>query len=279
MKPTNTPLTITLLSLLFAVIPLSQAEQDPYESSGWKKLREFDDPPKIEKEKGTQKPIPILTIEEPKINEARHLLAGEVAYTDVAGTAFLEMWTHYGPTEYFFSRTLGEFGPMAKLEGSSEWRAFILPFNGKEDHFPEKLQFNLVLPGGGTVEIRNLRLYQHTAAKSAAGNKGAWWKPGLEGNIGGGSGAFFGVVCSVCTILSMKGKGRNFVLPTMTVCLILACAILIVGLVALATRQPLHVTVPMVLSGCVATFVTGVLLFQMRKIYLKHELQRIAASA
>ncbi len=99
----------------------------------------------------------ILTAHETELN---HAVGGEIRYSDVAGTGFVEMWTHCENGAHYFSRTRGEAGPMAKLSGTSEWRPFLLPFFGEANTVLSKLQINLMLPGGGTVEFRNVALYQ-----------------------------------------------------------------------------------------------------------------------
>jgi hypothetical protein len=68
----------------------------------------------------------VLTIVQPKITTDFYALTGEVRYDNVEGDGFLEMWSHFGEQAAYFSRTLGVAGPMAKLTGTSDWRAFTL---------------------------------------------------------------------------------------------------------------------------------------------------------
>src|SRR5215475_7425533 len=111
----------------------------------------------------------VLTIVQPKITTDFYVITGEVRYDNVEGDGFLEMWSHFGETAAYFSRTLGVSGPMAKLTGTSDWRAFMLPFNAKgASSRPSKLVVNVRLPGKGSVFLRNLKLVQSTSFDGAA---------------------------------------------------------------------------------------------------------------
>ncbi len=138
------------------------ASADPYVDGGWQPLGEVAlSQAKVEQATGSLDPIRITEIENPAITENRYLVAGEVRYFDATG--FLEMWSVFGE-QRFFTRTLGETGPMAKLAGTSEWRPFMLPFNAESGLRPDRLEINVVLTGGGTAELRGLQLYQTDAA-------------------------------------------------------------------------------------------------------------------
>ncbi|CAN5160261.1 hypothetical protein BH23VER1_BH23VER1_03370 [soil metagenome] len=115
----------------------------------------------VRRETGTTEPLGIAALAAPPVTEPRYLVAGEVRYEDATG--YLEMWNVFGDERYF-TRTLGETGPMAKLAGTSDWRPFMLPFNADPGMRPDRLEINVVLPGGGTVELRGLKLYQTGAA-------------------------------------------------------------------------------------------------------------------
>jgi hypothetical protein len=85
-------------------------------------------------------------------------LKGRVRYADVQGVGFLEMWTYYADGGMYFSRTLGDSGPMGKLTGSSDWREVVLPFKGPPDTVPIKITVALVLEGKGTVWLEPFTL-------------------------------------------------------------------------------------------------------------------------
>lgn len=109
----------------------------------------------------------LFDLEAPMIDADGYAVVGEVRYEGVKKEGFLEMWNHMpaekGGTDIgvaFFSRTLDLSGPLAKLSGDSEWRPFQLPafINDGSGRRPLKLTLNVVLPGEGTVEIRDLKL-------------------------------------------------------------------------------------------------------------------------
>ena len=122
-------------------------------------------------EDGAKKPVSIKVWETPPITESRYLIAGEVKYEDASG--YLEMWNTFTEGRYF-SRTLGEVGLMARLSGTSDWRRFMLPFNADPGTVPDRLEINVVLPGGGKVQLRDVKLYQTDVPLQKASPKEAF---------------------------------------------------------------------------------------------------------
>src|SRR5262245_4212223 len=104
------------------------------------------------------KAIQILEIAEPKVPGHRYMLRGKVKYAGVDQDAYLEMWSHFPDNMAYFTRTLADQGPLAKIQGDSDWRDIALPFTSKEDYLPEKLVVNVVLPGQGTIYLTPLTL-------------------------------------------------------------------------------------------------------------------------
>jgi hypothetical protein len=169
--------------------------------------------------------VPVLKDTKPGLSPIPYQVTGEVRYENV-GTGFLEMWSHFPPTQpgqpegSYFSRTLGEVGPMRKLEGSSAWRSFILPFDPTgASGPPTRLELNIVLPDGGTVWLRNVRLL--TTGKSD------WSNPTTAGRaigiIGGVAGATIGILSSLIGFCLRRGSGSSVV--TAAIITIVAMAI------------------------------------------------------
>ena len=69
--------------------------------------------------------INVLVLENPGITSARYAVRGQVKHTDVQGKGYLEMWSNFGDGAAYFSRTLGEQGPMQHLAGTSDWRPTV----------------------------------------------------------------------------------------------------------------------------------------------------------
>ncbi|MEM7697172.1 MAG: hypothetical protein AAF236_02070 [Verrucomicrobiota bacterium] len=275
--------TVIVASLAFSSAGFAEnepAESDPYVAGGWEKLTEFDDPEKIVRETGSVDPVDVLRIEEPGVKKSRHLLAGEVRYSDVQGDGFLEMWTVYkegkGETAAgrYFSRTLGMVGPMAKITGSSEWRQFMLPFNGRAGMYPDELEFNVVLPGGGEVELRGLALYQQGDQSDAA-----WMLP---------DDAEIGFTIAAVVSLGFAGLAGGFTWFTIQRRLTLgiflglfAIGILsaLIGLIALALSQPIHVWRGLLLLGGLCCFLGLIGGAVARMVFTQRELRAIEAAA
>ena len=72
----------------------------------------------------------------------------------MTGDAFLQLDNHFGEAGTFFTKSLAASGPLAKISGSSDWRAFVLPFFASTGEGgdtaapgPERLVLSLYLPG------------------------------------------------------------------------------------------------------------------------------------
>lgn len=108
--------------------------------------------------------VTVLTIERPSIKGPRYALTGQVRYEGVEGAGYLELWSHFPDGSQYFSRTLGDAGPMMKLQSTSGWRPFTLPFDATGAPPPTRLVFNVVLPGRGVVYLGPLRLVESGGA-------------------------------------------------------------------------------------------------------------------
>jgi hypothetical protein len=114
--------------------------------------------------------ITLVTIERPAIRMTTYAIRGRVKYDHVAPGSYLEMWNHLSEGA-FFTRTLGQGGPMGRLDGSSGWRTFVLPFTNREGGPPpQKLVVNVVFNGAGTVEIGPLEIVQFAAGEDPLAN-------------------------------------------------------------------------------------------------------------
>jgi len=222
--------------------------------------------------------VPILRIEKPPLTALVWAIEGDLRYEGVAGDGYLEMWSIFADGRYF-SRTLGEGGPMGRLSGSSDWRPFVLPFSSRAGMPPPvALEVNLVLPGAGTVEIGALRLVQQAADEGPlAGGSGAWWTDRQGSWIGGFAGAVLGVLGSVIGWLVAKERARGFVLTASRLVIALGLAMLVAGFVAVAKAQPYAVWYPLVLLGAISCAVMVPSYRRIVRRYRDGELRRLQA--
>ncbi len=124
--------------------------------------------------------VELLRIIDPPITSSRYIVRGHVTYEDVQPAGYLEMWSVFPDGSRYFSRTLGEFGPMASLKGfSSNWRVFELPFDATGAGVtPSELVINLVLPGAGRVDIGpelSVESLTQPTVTAATGNASLSW--------------------------------------------------------------------------------------------------------
>jgi hypothetical protein len=231
---------------------------------------------KIENREAKPLTAPVLAFDQPKITTDFYRVQGEVRYEGVEGNGFLEMWNHFPGGGAYFSRTMGQGGPMGMLQGTSGWRGFILPFNatGANGH-PLKLEINLRLPGKGTVYLRNVKLLQMSSF--GATQPGAWWSDRTAGWIGGVIGLFLGTLGSYMEWSASRGRSRRFVLAAARALIALGIVITIVGLIAISLRQPYGVWYVLLLAGILCALIFPFRLRRYEAQYRAVELRRMAA--
>jgi hypothetical protein len=228
----------------------------------------------------------LLTIENPPISAEVYAITGKIKYESVQGDGFLEMWNHFPSAkpglseEAYFSRTLGESGPMGKITGGSDWREFKLPFDRTgTSNAPVRLQFNLVLRGRGTVYLSPVKLVEYPGAKSATGAlfPGAWWTDRTAGWWGGLGGGLIGCLGSLMAWLAWQGKARRFVVAVLMGLTGLGVLCGIAALMALAGGQPYAVWLPLLLGAVLLLSICPYRLRQYQKKYEELELRRMAS--
>jgi len=262
----------------------------------------------VEHSEKERKAATVAVIEKPSIDGFTYQVAGWVKHEDVAPGSYLEMWSTFADGGRFFTRTLSPSGPMRNLDGSYDWRPFILPFQSSQTTgLPTRLEINVVFAGPGTVHLSPLRIEQYPspaeptpesepgpAAASASGTgsdadraphpaelptaaPGAWWDDRTAGLVGGIGGSILGCLGGLMGTLGGFGKARRFVISLTILMILSGVAGLLAGLVALGAGQPYSVYYPLLLFGGVATVVCGGLLPVIRRRYAEIELRRMKA--
>jgi hypothetical protein len=222
--------------------------------------------------------IPLLEINDPGVAAPAYMLRGQIRYEGVEGDGFLEMWTHLPDGSAYFTRTLGAIGPMAKLNGTSKWREFTLPFSLQIDQnnsapAPSKLVLNLFLPGKGRVELGPLELVQLPAGLKSA----AWWPESTGGWVGGIFGTLLGLLGATIGIGSKQGLSPRTCLVLVGVGLATGMGLLVAGLIAMLLGQPYPVYYPLLMVGVVAVVVLSITFPTIRAQARQRELRRMQA--
>jgi len=215
--------------------------------------------------------VTLLTIDRPPITRATYALIGMVRCENVKGKAYLELWSHFPSGKPCFSRTLAGAGPLRHLEGSCGWRPFVLPFYAREgDPPPERLVFNVVLPGPGVVHLGTVRLAQYRQGEDpvrVTAERGAWWGERAAGLLGGVAGGMVGILGALIGLLAGRGKARRFVFAAMKALVVFGLMMLLLGLAALVLGQPYAVWYPPLLLAVLCTAIPLGTMRQIRKRY------------
>lgn len=222
--------------------------------------------------------VSLLALTDPGITATEYALTGRVSYEDVQDAGYLEMWNYFPNGGAYFSRTMGTSGPMGRLLGSSNWRPLSLPFvSDAETGVPKSLEFNLVLPGPGTVRLADLRLVQYPDGFAQVSGAQAWWDERASGWIGAIGGAICGCLGALIGVLCSLGKARQFVLWLCAGFVVLGVVCLATGGIALAMSQPYCVYYPLLLLGGLLACVFGGLLPAIRHRYQQIEMRRMTS--
>ncbi|MGH3116836.1 MAG: hypothetical protein ACRDQ2_06920 [Gaiellales bacterium] len=216
----------------------------------------------------------VWTIDRPPIAGPRYAVTGQVRYEAVEATSYLELWSHFPDGSQYFSRTLGEFGAMQKLEGSSGWRPFALPFDATGAPTPSRLVLNVVLAGRGRVELGPLKLVEGVEQFDEPHAARADRVAGLTGGIGG---AVVGCLGALVGVLTSLGRARRFVMALTTGLIAVGAILFVGGLIAFAARQPYAVFYPLLLIGVLSSAVPLGLLPTIRRRYAEIELRMMRA--
>ena len=281
---------LLLRSAIIIFTTAARADQQVISTFSWKELADTgqltagtltgapDNALKVENHGAGAMRATVLTIVQPKITTDFYAFTGEVRYDNVEGDGFLEMWSHFGETAAYFSRTLGITGPIGKLTGSSDWRMFTLPFNAKgASSQPSKLVVNVYLPGKGSVFLRNLKLVQSTSFDSVATQPGAWWSDQTVGIVGGVGGALIGCLGALIEWLAARGKAQRFVVNAVRVLIGVGVASALGGFAAVALRQAHGVWYALLLLGVLVVVIFPFRLRSYQDRYREFELRRMTS--
>jgi hypothetical protein len=162
---------------------------------------------------------------------------------------------------------------MMKLQGSSGWRPFVLPFDATGAPAPTRLVLNVVLPGRGTVYLGPLELSDEQASSGVAEPDGR-----LAGLAGGVAGIAIGLLGALIGILTSLGRARRFVIASATSMVAIGVVAFGAGIVAFATTRTYSSVYPVLLVvGFVSAIVPLTLLPTIRKRYEEIELRAMRA--
>ncbi len=213
----------------------------------------------------------LITCDAPEFSTHQYVVRGRVKYEGVVGDGYLELLNDFGDKKVYFTRTLGQFGGMKKLRGTSDWREFELPFHADPGMKPVKLSLNLVLQGKGKVIVSQPRFVN--VPDSAA----AWWTNQQSGIVGGIVGSLLGVIGGLIGWSASWGKSRKLTMGLCASGIAIGCVSLAAGAIASVLQQPFHVYYPLLLAGIISICVIGANLRTISQRFQADEFRRMQA--
>lgn len=222
----------------------------------------------------TQFPIVVFNRLSPKANH--FALEGQIRYQNVQGNACLEMWTVLPDGRRFFTRTLGEAGPLQKITGTSDWRPFSLPFD-LSGQFPDHvtLEVNAFMPGQGIMDIGPLRIVN--LSPETFQKRNIWWPDQTGGWIGGALGMAIGLLMASVAFLARRGAPRKLIMAILIFVFTLGVICAVAGIAAAVDYQPFAVCYPLLLAGVLAMVLTSVAYIRLRRHLRELELRKMQA--
>jgi hypothetical protein len=231
---------------------------------------------KVENTTSSPLTVTVLTIDQPQIAGPRYSLSGRLRYENVDGAGYLEMWNYFPGGRQYFSRTLADQGPMMKIQGTSGWRSFVLPFDATGAPQPTRLVVNVFLPSRGSVYLGPLELREESGA--ASGQRGDGTTSRLAGMAGGVAGLVVGGLGALIGVLTSLGRARRFVIASATSLIAFGALAFTAGIVAFAWSQSYPGVYPfLLLLGFLTSVVPLGLLPAIRKRYEEIELRTMRA--
>lgn len=216
----------------------------------------------------------VAVVEGPVVEGPTYSVYGEVRYQGVEGEGYLVLWNSFPDGKRYFTKTLEKQGAMGLLQGDSDWRPVVLPFHRGDAPDPQRLIVELVLPGAGTVALRNLR-FDGAGDGLAMLVPGAWWTPSQNRMVNGVIGIGFGLLGALTGILAKQPGARPMVLGAGLVMAGMGIVTLVASAVAVVVDQPGYVRMPLGLVALLGCILGPMIVVQTRRLQTKAELRRL----
>lgn len=192
----------------------------------------------------------------PGLKSGRWAIRGKVAGRRVTGDAYLELWSTIAKGR-FFSRTVADEGPMAKLRGTFAARDFLLPFDAMNEEAPHKLELAVVLPGQGAIEVGPLELVAYSSAaelQRAINGDDVAIQAARFGWIGALYGSLVGLLGMLSGVLASFGRFYKIVLALLSAGTIASAAMAAWGAVLLSQGRNFPLTLIVVAAAMALLF-------------------------
>lgn len=228
---------------------------------------------KVSNPSGKPLRVTLVSIKNPGIACDTYAIVGQVAYEDVKGRAYLETMNYFVDDGPFFSRTVESRGEMRYITGTSGPRRFFLPFFLKNDNVkPTKTEFNVFIPGRGTIYIGPAKLVQDILGEQQDRQETV-----VTGALGGVIGTLFGLLGAVIGVLSSRGKCRSFVMGSLAFMMVVGGVCGVLAVAAIATERSSSVYLPFLVLAVLLTVLSVFARPEIIRRYDELELRRITA--
>jgi hypothetical protein len=97
--------------------------------------------------------VRLFEVSEPGVEQCMLTYRAQLKAADVEGGGYLEMWCRLPGRGEFFSKGLHN-----KVQGTTDWASYEIPFFLKKGQRPDLIKLNLVFEGAGTVWMKDVEL-------------------------------------------------------------------------------------------------------------------------
>lgn len=99
--------------------------------------------------------IRLFEVIDPGVEQCLLTYQARLKTENLQGRAYLELWCRLPGRGEFFSKGLNN-----AVQGTTDWVSYEIPFYLKRGQKPDLLKLNLVVEGGGTLWIKDVKILQ-----------------------------------------------------------------------------------------------------------------------
>ena len=217
----------------------------------------------------------VLSLDEPALERPVFEVRGQVRTQGLHPAGDLRVWAHYEGGERDYAQTAGSSPPLASLGADEDWRAFAIPLAGRAGYHIERVELEVLIPGGGSVDVGPVRVVEMDQEGVGSALDAPWWSEARGETMGAGVAAGLFLIGALVALLALLGVARGLALAGHRLLLGVGALGLLAGLASFAFDQPAFVSNPLLAWGAIGLVAGVALSAPMRRRYEKVRLSRM----